>query len=376
MIVVLGALISLIAISSLAIDVGIVWAARNQLQNAADAAALAGAANLIDPALPSVTASLAEAAAVDIASQNGTVSANSVNLPVSDVTLGNWDLTTGVFDQGVNLADPAVVSAVQVAARLDGVANGPVPAFFARVIGRNSFTVSASATAYLGWAGALAPGEIEIPVAIDCCKLRGADCANDYCATVSSNPPNPCALADPQNDGVTNVSCLEFSNTAEQNACWTSFDGEDPSVNSSDLVDIVSSGNPVEIGGGAPMYVDNGDKASVIKELADKFYGESGYNTPAGTDRYSPFDGRSDSWVVGIPVVACQSDDGCAGGSATTLVGVTCFEIREVEGAPGKLIRGRFLCDTDPLFDECDVGRTVSGGLDFGVRADIPVLVQ
>ena len=44
MIVVLGALVSLIAVSSLAIDLGIVWAARTQLQNAADAAALAGAA--------------------------------------------------------------------------------------------------------------------------------------------------------------------------------------------------------------------------------------------------------------------------------------------------------------------------------------------
>jgi hypothetical protein len=376
MIVVLGALVSLIAISSLAIDLGIVWAARTQLQNAADAAALAGAANLIDPGLPSVTGGLAEAAAIDIASRNGTVSTSSVNLPVSDVTLGNWDLATASFDPGVNLADPELVSAVQVAARLDGVANGPVPAFFARVIGRNSFTVSASATAYLGWAGTLAPGEIEIPVAIDCCKLRGAECADDYCATVSSNPPNPCSLADPQDDGVTSVSCLEFSATADQNACWTAFDGEAPSVNAADLVDIVSSGNPVQIGGGDPIFVDNGSKANVIKELGDKFYGESGYSSPAGTDRYSPFDGRSDSWVLGLPVVACQSGDGCAGGTATTLVGVACFEIREIEGPPGKLIRGRFLCAGDPLFDECDVGRTGTGGLNFGVRADIPVLVR
>jgi hypothetical protein len=43
---------------------------------------------------------------------------------------------------------------------------------------------------------------------------------------------------------------------------------------------------------------------------------------------------------------------------------------------PDKLIRGRFICETDPLFDECDLGLTKSGGLNFGIRADIPVLVQ
>jgi hypothetical protein len=43
---------------------------------------------------------------------------------------------------------------------------------------------------------------------------------------------------------------------------------------------------------------------------------------------------------------------------------------------PDKEIRGRFLCPTDPLFEEeCDIP-TGSGGDDFGIRADIPVLVQ
>jgi Flp pilus assembly protein TadG len=231
MIITLGALVSLIAISSLAIDIGMVWAARNQLQNAADSAALAAGANLIDPDIPAVTASLATAAAVDVASQNGAIETTSIVLPVSDITLGDWDLQTRTFDSGVNLGDPDQVSAVQVDTRLDGVANGPVPSFFARILGRDGFDVRASATSYLGYAGTVGPGEIELPVAIDCCKLKGANCSQDYCATITSNPPNPCALASPQADGITTVSCLEFHATQDQNACWTSFSGTDPSVN-------------------------------------------------------------------------------------------------------------------------------------------------
>ena len=65
MVTVLVALVALIAAASLAIDVGLVWAARTQLQAATDAAALAGAANLIDKTGPAVTLSEAIAATQD-----------------------------------------------------------------------------------------------------------------------------------------------------------------------------------------------------------------------------------------------------------------------------------------------------------------------
>jgi hypothetical protein len=83
-----------------------------------------------------------------------------------------------------------------------------------------------------------------------------------------------------------------------------------------------------------------------------------------------------DSWVVSLPVIECQSDGHCAGGTAAQMVGVVCFELREVTVTPEKIIRGRFLCPGDPLWSECDGGIGRSGGLDFGIRADIPVLVR
>ncbi len=379
-IIVLVALVALIAMSSLAIDVGILWAARTQLQNAADAAALAGAMNLIDPDGPTVTASAATDAAVQVCGRNGSIGTTSLALPTSDVQLGNWEFATSTFDPNVLLTDPGVVNAVNVSTRLDNVANGPVPAFFSRILGRQTFDVATLATAYLGWAGRWGPGWIDLPIAIDCCKLRGNGCDQDYCDTITATPPNPCDLKAPQGDGVKTVSCFEFSPTADQNACWTQFAESDPSVNSNELRDIIEDGNRTELSNEMSIFLDNGTKASVIHELANAFYGEGSYtNDRRGQDRYYPKDDDiSDSWVTALPVVACQDGIHCATGATSRIVGVVCVEIREIERSPLNIIRARFLCpDTDPdLFEECEIGRTVTGGLDFGVRADIPVLVR
>jgi Flp pilus assembly protein TadG len=377
MIIVLVALVALIAMSSLAIDVGVLWAARTQLQNAADAAALAGAMNLIDKAGPTVTADAATTAAVQVCGQNGAVGNASLALPTSDVVIGNWDIDASTFDPNVSLTDPAAVTAVNVDTRLDSVANGPVPAFFSRVLGRQTFDVAAMATAYLGFAGRLGPGQIDLPIAIDCCKLRGNNCSEDYCTTITTHPPNPCDLTAPQDDGVTTVSCLEFDPTNDQNACWTQLSESDPSTNSNDLRHIVEDGNPGDLSNIMSIFLDNGSKAAVVHELANAFYGDGSYSSqPRGVDRYYPKDGVSDSWVQGITVVECQEEMHCATGSTARIVGFVCIEIREIELSPLNLIRGRFLCPDDPLFRECDIGRTGTGGLDFGIRADIPVLVR
>jgi Flp pilus assembly protein TadG len=379
MITVLVALVALIGASALTIDGGMLWAARTQVQNAADASALAAGRSLIDASIPAVTLSASEAAAVAQASQNSAVSTPSVNVLSADITFGNWDLDTGSFDSGVDLSDPGQVTAVDVVARLDATTTGRVPAFMARVLGRDDFAVSARATAYLGFAGSMGPGEVELPIAIDCCKLSGSDCRQDYCSTIQSSPPNPCSLVNPQGEGATTVSCLEFNSTPEQNACWTVFDGQSPSVNAPSLIDIVQDGNPVEVSTAMPVFLDNGDKTPVISEINDRFRGDGAFvGDAAGVDRYAPVHSppEPDSWVVGLPVVECQSETHCAGGDPGTIVGVVCFEIREITVTPDKILRGRFICRSDPLWDECGVGTTGSGGLDFGMRADLPVLVR
>jgi Flp pilus assembly protein TadG len=374
MLTVLVALVALIGASALAIDGGMLWAARTQMQNAADAAALAGAQNLIDnsnPAAPVVTLSASEAAAIDQASRNSAVSTSSVNLLSSDISFGNWDLATRSFDSSVDLSNPDLVSAVDVVARLDTTTTGRVPAFMARVLGRDDFAVSARATAYLGYEGGMDPGEVELPIAIDCCKLAGSDCQQDYCSTIESDPPNPCGLETPQSEGATTVSCLEFHSTPEQNACWTVFDGHSSAVDADSLQDIVEDGNTNEVFAGMPVFLDNGDKTPVIGDIEARFEEE-------GVDRYAPVHSPPDpdSWVVKLPVVNCQTDTRCAKGDPGSIVGVVCFEIREVEATPGKIIRGRFLCQDDPLYTGCDTGPQRSGGINTGPRAELPLLVR
>jgi hypothetical protein len=377
MVTVLVALVALIAAGALAIDVGLVWAARTQLQNATDAAALAGGANLIDKAGPSVTLSDAETAVLDQAGLNPSVAAPAgVVVETADITYGNWDLDTRTFNSSVDLSDPDQVNAVDVVSRSNGVANSPIPAFMARILGRESFVVSAHATSYLGFAGRLGPGKLDLPIAIDCCKLRGPDCEDDYCDTIASTV-NPCALAVPQTEGANTVTCLEFHNPPEQNACWTQFDGDHSSVNTPDVLDIIETGYQEEVPGLFPIYVDTGTKTPLIDEIKQRMQGTGGYvGNAAGTDRYLPHTGVNDSWVVGLPVIECQTDDHCAGGTVADMVGFVCFEIREVLVTPDKLIKGRFLCPSDPLFAECPIGPTGTGGDDFGIRADFPVLVR
>ncbi len=377
MVVVLVALVGLLAVSSLAIDAGLMWGARTQLQNAADASALAGAARLVDASGETVTISAAVDASVELAGTNRAGSYTSLDLLPDDVTPGNWSVDSETFDSTVSLLDPDLVNAVRVTARMDGVSNGPVQAVFSRVIGLSSFDVTATATAYVGFAGGVGRGEVELPIAIDCCKLKGPECKDDYCETLAANPPNACDLEDAQDDGITSVTCLQFQATEEQNACWTNFDPDSPSVNANDLRQVVRSGNVTQISGNYEVFLDNGDKTNVIREISDRFYGDGAHSSDrSGVDRYSPFDGRSDSWVTVVPVVECQTEDHCSGGGTGTIVGFACFEIREIVVVPDKLIRGRFLCESDPLFATCDIGLSTTGGLDFGLRADIPVLVR
>ena len=118
---------------------------------------------------------------------------------------GNWDPESRTFDTSVDLGDPAVVTGVQVTARLDGANNSTVPAIMSRIVGQDEFTVIASATSYLGFKGSVSPGEVELPIAIDCCKLKGSDCRQDYCATIAT-PPNACDLVEPQDSPIPGAS--------------------------------------------------------------------------------------------------------------------------------------------------------------------------
>ncbi|HZO08756.1 MAG TPA: pilus assembly protein TadG-related protein, partial [Myxococcota bacterium] len=139
MVTVLAALVALIAAAALAIDVGLVMVARTQLQNATDAAALAGAANLIDKSGPTVTLTAAQNAVHSQAALNKSVAEavpDGVAVAAADIAVGKWDFATHTFNSSVDVSDPDEVNAVDVTTRQDGIANSPVPTIMARIVGR------------------------------------------------------------------------------------------------------------------------------------------------------------------------------------------------------------------------------------------------
>ena len=157
-------LVALVALAGLVIDLGYVFVAKSQLQNAADAGALAGAGYYkdelikkfksetpytIDNAQIKISAeniaesNKAAAASVQIAND---ISSNTIT-STNDITLGFWNYS-GLTTNKYNDINPSTVNAVKVRARRtsDSPA-GPVNTFLARVLGKDLFDVEATAIA-------------------------------------------------------------------------------------------------------------------------------------------------------------------------------------------------------------------------------------
>ena len=317
------AMTALLLFAALAIDVGAIWSSRTQSQNANDAAALAAAAAMIQPnGTNPATVDLAGARAAGAlyAGANATVGVGSVKVVPADFEFGNWNLATRTLDTGVDLTSPEQVTGVRLAVRMDGTDNEQSPAFLSRLLGVDGFDVRNVATGYLGFEGGFTAGEFVLPVAIDSCDLSTGGCGPDYCATVAS-PPNPCSLKWAQ--GSNPVTCLEFASTPEQNACWTAYDDQSPSINNPKLQQILDNGSPEDMQAGDRVYLDNGTKDETLKDIRNMFYGcknngtECGAHSPKGEDRYGPDPAGSPGSaprdrLVGGEAARLRVPDGCA----------------------------------------------------------------
>lgn len=126
-------LVVLLGMIAFSVDLGYMFTVRNQLQAAADAAALAAASKLAKAEDVYPTAN-------EFASYNK-ASLRPVNLHTNDVEIGMWQPDARTFTPG------ETGNAVRVTARADEVINGRTPFFFARVLGTNEFQASVSAIA-------------------------------------------------------------------------------------------------------------------------------------------------------------------------------------------------------------------------------------
>ena len=141
-VLVLAAVLMIVMLIFLAfvIDIGYLSVVQTQLQVAADAGALAGAAALRDGPSPAklIAESFAERNAVD----GSTVTV----LADEDIALGRWDEEMRVFEVLTGGSEDDA-NAVRVTCRRNASRGNPVNLFFARVMGHETADLSASAIA-------------------------------------------------------------------------------------------------------------------------------------------------------------------------------------------------------------------------------------
>jgi len=171
-------LLAFLGMASLAIDVGQFYYARNQLQNAADAAALAAAGNLIkdESGVAVRDAAAAQQAALTVAQRQSELA----GLPTVDIgarndltlTFGEWNINAGNPQEawtevGSTCSSDSPANAIKIdLRRASGLAYGPVTNIFASVFGVNTSEVAASAIAYLGYSYSVGTGTVKVPLAL------------------------------------------------------------------------------------------------------------------------------------------------------------------------------------------------------------------
>lgn len=292
-------MVFLIGMAALAVDISHGWVVRHELQNAADASALAGAGNLFTPS-PGPDWARAEGAASGSIAWN---KSDGKSLSNCQVQSGYWSLSQspeGVQSQGIT-PGPQDVPAVKVqVSRASGQNGGPMPTFFARIFGMNSIPVQAHAVAVVSNPGYAEPGAL-LPVAIS------RELADKY--------KNYKELANKFSIG----SAYHYTNSMAGQ--WTTF--LTASNNVPTIRDLLESGNHDRISVGDKIYIQPGTKDSIY---------QAGPN-PSISD----FIGKD----VLLPVVDAVLRDDTH--DWAPVVGFIGFHIVSVEKAPEKTITGYFV---------------------------------
>jgi len=370
----------LIGIAAMAVDVGYVMATKNELQNVADAAALAGARQLgviysglpyeqqVNYVLDVADRTKIENTATAVAQENKAGGKN-IEIALNEIEIGTWDQNRNPrFIAETNKPD-----AVRVAARRDDVANGPITSFFARIFGRDNFSVFADATAALTGQGTTVEGEIELPAGISYYRFQ-----NEYC-----NTP------------------IRFYPTGTLYGCagWHTFFDDPP--NASTLRDILDgmtdstfASPPTAVGD--PLEYIGGNVASAFPELEGLFMEKSVasddppvqlYVSPpdeelslvdAGSEGALPLldkDGNPKfkrTWRTVVPVY--DSMDCSNPNTSIEIVSYATVEINAVNGASISPTHAKFTIFGEIKCDSLYDGR--GGGLDVGTKGTIPGLVE
>jgi len=315
-------MIVLVAMTALAVDIGRIMVARNALQNAADAAALAGAARLGSYVTPSWA--LAEASA-RAAIRNNQVFQQG--LTAGEVLTGFWPVHGHGALRPHNSSPlyplPGENPGVMVTIRLSAQGNGgPMTLFFAPIFGRFVQDVSATAVGVVTTPGFAAEGTL-FPMVLNKC-LFDANWENN----APKYPDMPIRIGSAYH----NEGCAVGQ--------WTSLNLFSQSARVAK--DLVETGNTLEITVEDDTYIQSGTEASIYKVVQAQIDAtEEGY-----IDVLMPVVDKADLTVSG----------------PTPIVAFAPFRILRSEGGNDKYIEGKFI----PNFKAEGTSGGVGGGAFYG----------
>jgi Flp pilus assembly protein TadG len=301
----------LAGLSAFAIDLSHLFVVRNELQNAADAGALAGVRFLYDDNGLSINAG------ANLVAYNAAISNRSEKTPVEvrwsggnqgDIQRGHWSFATRSFTPNDSLLpvalwgttteeldqNPNFINAIRVRTRRE---DKPAASFLAGIFGIKNFALSAEAIAYIGFAGTLAPLEVDEPIAI--CKQ-----------SILSNGKYSCTVGRMINSGK--------NMAAHETAGWTDYNQVNPCLGGTNANEVRSlvcgDGNPEPIYLGSPVATNGGEIESALKRIRTCWAGKTGKIKP---------------WKITLLVIDCPGNNV---GTCEKVVGVVTVNIVWISG--------------------------------------------
>ncbi len=294
LVLVAGVLIVLAGFAVLAVDIGRIFIVRNEMQNAADAAALAGANCLTKQSSGASTTDCTsvvstvlnwDRAMAKSADQLNKNSASEQPLSSTDsghaIVAGYWDLM-GNAPSGGTLSTafaplgaydkPAVKVTLTKAAGMNG---GPIVMLTRMMFGGSDVPMTVSAVAVLSSPGGASPGTL-IPQVINKCMYDKFWDATAGKPVIYTGTP-----ADPYHLSVVGQPWeLRIGSAYHYDTCtagqWTTFDQD---LNSQSAISsLIANGNPTKIGIGDLIWISPGTKNASYKDLRDQ------YPSPPGAD--------------------------------------------------------------------------------------------
>lgn len=319
------AMVALIGFVALAVDLGYQYVVKNELQNAADAGALAGASvlfnpNATPPDAPQDQDAIATAKNTAVLNKSGGIAIPTPNVEVGHYTFASSPGTPGTFtpndasSQSSNWqtrslsdlnADISFINAVRV------TASRSVPAFFSSIWGDASFGVSAQAIAYIGFSGPIPPCMFDQPISV--CQSAITNGSGEYTCTFGQ------MLSDSEQtarwtDFEQGASCSGL--TANANCINALITGKDVAKSCKQATQCPGTGNPNPLVMGQDLGITNGTQGNDVSALYDAWQSyEQGKTCADGTKCSSLGSPCSDGstcsnsprpWPLTLPVTDCS----------------------------------------------------------------------